>query len=53
MDNGLFVKMLMSAAKDADVQLKLIEVRRQSPDHPTLMNVPETEYLKFYIFQVV
>lgn len=53
MDNGLFVKMLMSAAKDADVQLKLIEVRRQSPDHPTLMNVPETDYLKFYLFQVV
>lgn len=53
MNNELFVKMLMSAAKDADVQLKLIEVRRQSPDHPTLMNVPETDYLKFYLFQVV
>lgn len=53
MDNGLFVKMLMSAAADAGVSLKLIEARRQSPDHPTLLNVPETDYLKFYLFQIV
>ncbi len=53
MDNELFVKMLMSAAADADVSLKLIEARQQSPDHPILLNVPETDYLKFYLFQVV
>lgn len=53
MDNGLFVRMLNSAARDAEVQLKLVEMRRQAPDHPTLMNVPETDYLKFYIFQVI
>lgn len=53
MDNGLFIKMVQSAARDADVSLKLIEARRQSPDHPTLMNVPETDYLKFYLFQLV
>ena len=45
--------MLISAAHDADVQLKLIEERRQGPDHPILMNVPETDYLKFYLFQIV
>ena len=53
MDNELFIKMVQSAARDADVSLKLIEARRQSPDHPTLMNVPETDYLKFYLFQLV
>lgn len=53
MANDLFVKMLASAAHDAGVSLKLIEARRQAPDHPTLMNVPETDYLKFYLFQVV
>lgn len=53
MDNELFIKMLKSASKDAGVQLKLIEVRRQSPDHPTMMNIPETDYLKFYLFQVI
>ncbi len=49
----LFVKMLRSAALDAGVELRQIEARQQSPDHPILWNVPETDYLKFYIFQVV
>ena len=53
MPNDLFIKMINSAAADADVQLKLVELRRQAPDHPTLMSVPETDYLKFYIFQLV
>ena len=50
---GLFEKMLRDAARDADVQLRQIEARQQGPDHPILWNVPETDYLKFYIFQVV
>ena len=49
----LFVKMLKSAAADAGVELRQIEARQQAPDHPILWNVPETDYLKFYIFQVV
>ena len=49
----LFVKMLRSAALDAGVELRQIEARQQSPDHPILWNVPETDYLKFYLFQVV
>lgn len=53
MPSELFIKMLISAAHDANVSLKLIEARRQSPDHPVLLNVPETDYLKFYLFQVV
>ncbi len=53
MDDARFEKMLKSAAKDAAVQLRQIEVRQQSPDHPILWNVPETSYLKFYLFQVV
>lgn len=53
MDDGLFRKMLKAAAKDACVELRQIEARQQSPDHPILWNVPETDYLKFYIFQVV
>ena len=53
MPSDQFVKMLHSAAKDAGVQLKQIEARQQAPDHPILWNVPETDYLKFYIFQVV
>lgn len=53
MRNDLFVKMLHDAAADAGVQLKQIEARQQCCDHPVLWNVPETDYLKFYIFQVV
>ncbi len=53
MPDALFVKMLKSAARDAGVELRQIEARQQAPDHPILWNVPETDYLKFYIFQVV
>jgi len=53
MTDDLFRKMLASAAKDASVSLRQIEARQQAPDHPILWNVPETDYLKFYIFQVV
>ena len=53
MPSELFVKMLTAAALDAGVELRQIEARQQAPDHPILWNVPETDYLKFYIFQVV
>lgn len=53
MKDDMFRRMLADAAADAAVSLRQIEVRRQSPDHPILWGVPETEYLKFYIFQVV
>ena len=49
----LFLKMLRSAAKDAGVQLRQIEARQQCCDHPILWGVEETNYLKFYLFQVV
>ena len=42
-----------NAAQDAGVGLRQIEARQQSPDHPILWNVPETDYLKFFIFQIV
>ena len=53
MADELFRKMLREAAKDAGVELRQIEARQQAPDHPILWNVPETDYLKFYLFQVV
>lgn len=53
MTDTYFCQMLHAAAEDAGVTLRQIEERRQSPDHPILWNVPETEYLKFYIFQIV
>lgn len=48
-----FIGVLREAAADAHVQLRQIESRQQAPDHPILWNVPETNYLKFLLFQVV
>lgn len=53
MSDELFRGMLESAARDAGVTLRQIEARQQCRDHPILPNVSETNYLKFYIFQVV
>mgnify|MGYP003308066330 FL=1 len=53
MPDELFKKMLSEASFDAGVSLRQIECRQQSADHPILWNVPETDYLKFYIFQVI
>jgi 23S rRNA (cytosine1962-C5)-methyltransferase len=41
-----FLEMLASAASDAHRTLRLLEVRGQAKDHPVLLNVPETAYLK-------
>jgi len=49
----LFKEAIKRAAKDAGVSLKQIYVSGPAPDHPELWNVPETKYLKFFIFQVV
>lgn len=53
MTETYFKQMLHNAAEDAGVSLRQIEARQQAPDHPILWNVPETDYLKFYIFQIV
>ena len=53
MEADLFEEMLRDAAQEAGVQLRQIAVRQQAPDHPILWDVPETNYLKFYLFQVV
>ena len=48
-----FLEMLGSAAADAGRQVRLMEVRGAAIDHPTLLGVPETEYLKCIICQVI
>jgi len=47
-----FLEMLASAALDAHRTLRLIEVRGQAKDHPILLNVPESAYLKCIISSV-
>jgi 23S rRNA (cytosine1962-C5)-methyltransferase len=47
-----FLQMLAEAALDAKRTLRLAEVRGQAKDHPILLNVPETAYLKCIIATV-
>lgn len=42
---------LRDAAADARADLQLLASGGQPPDHPVLLGVPETEYLKFALFQ--
>ncbi len=44
-----FLEMLAAAALDAHRTLRLVEVRGQAKDHPILLNLPETAYLKCVI----
>jgi 23S rRNA (cytosine1962-C5)-methyltransferase len=47
-----FLAMLASAALDAHRTVRLLEVRGQAKDHPILLNIPETAYLKCVIASV-
>ena len=47
-----FLEMLGAASLDAHRSLRLIEVRGQAKDHPVLLNIPETAYLKCVIAAV-
>ncbi|NJD57477.1 MAG: class I SAM-dependent rRNA methyltransferase [Nitrospirae bacterium] len=43
---ALFAEMLQDASRTAQRDVRLIELRSQAPDHPVLLSMPETEYLK-------
>jgi 23S rRNA (cytosine1962-C5)-methyltransferase len=47
-----FLETLASAAVDAHRTLRLLEIRGQAKDHPVLLNMPETGYLKCVIADV-
>lgn len=49
----LFRDMLESAAADTGRPVRWIEWRGQAPDHPELIQVPESAYLKGAVLQVV
>ncbi|HHY47934.1 MAG TPA: class I SAM-dependent rRNA methyltransferase, partial [Firmicutes bacterium] len=49
----LFMTIIWEAAADAGRQLRVIETRTQAKDHPVLLGVPETRYLKCAILQAL
>lgn len=53
MSEEMFLEIIAAAALDAHRRLQLVQVRGQASDHPILMGVPETHYLKCVIARVV
>ncbi len=50
---NLFLEMLVSAANDAGRMIQIVEKRTQGRDHPILLTVPETYYLKCVVLRVI
>jgi 23S rRNA (cytosine1962-C5)-methyltransferase len=48
-----FLEIVAEAALDAGRQLRVLERRAQAVDHPILLTVPETHYLKCLILEVL
>ncbi|MGH9519804.1 MAG: class I SAM-dependent rRNA methyltransferase, partial [Terriglobales bacterium] len=52
MDEETFLSMLRAAAADAQRELTMLQRRGQALDHPVLLAVPETRYLKCVLARV-
>jgi 23S rRNA (cytosine1962-C5)-methyltransferase len=53
MSEGAFYEVIAQAALDAGKTLRVLERRTQASDHPILLTVPETMYLKCMVLQVL
>jgi 23S rRNA (cytosine1962-C5)-methyltransferase len=49
----LFLETLADAARDAGRRIHIVEKRAQSTDHPVLLGMPETHYLKCFVLRAV
>lgn len=49
----LFQNMLRDAARESGKKVSIIEIRAQSPDHPSMLSAEESLYLKFFVLQVM
>ena len=52
-DAVMFQEVILAAAYDAHRILRRVATFSQSPDHPIIPAIPETEYLKGFAFEVV
>lgn len=48
-----FEEILLAASRQSGRELRILETRGQGPDHPVLLSMPETRYLKVVVAQVV
>ena len=51
LSESIFLDILKDSARDAKADMRIIEKRGQSADHPVLLSVPESHYLKCLILQ--
>ena len=51
-DAALLGQTVRQAANNVQVRLRQVEFRTQAPDHPILWGAGDSDYLKFFIFQV-
>jgi 23S rRNA (cytosine1962-C5)-methyltransferase len=49
----MFADVLASAVVDAHAEVTVVEKRMQGRDHPVLMTVPETYYLKCFVLRKI
>ncbi len=49
----LFEKMLVESAKESGKIVRTVEIKSQAPDHPSLLCAEETQYLKFFVLQIM
>ena len=50
-DEAMFGETVLSASADAHIPVAVVEKRMQGRDHPVLLGVPETYYLKSFILR--
>ena len=53
LSEAMFLELIAQASLDANRTLRVLERRTQAQDHPILLTVPETHYLKCLILEVV
>jgi len=53
MDRITFEEMLLTASRQSGRELRILDTREQGPDHPVLLSMPETRYLKLIVAQAV
>jgi 23S rRNA (cytosine1962-C5)-methyltransferase len=51
-DGATFQQVILEAAFDARRVLRKVHTYVQSPDHPVIPTIPETEYLKGFAFEI-
>lgn len=53
MTSLLFEKMLQEAARESGRVVRYVEIKTQAPDHPATLSAEETQYLKFFVLQII